>query len=612
MFLNNKNKDSKRRIALYIRVSTSEQKMDGYGIESQKQRLLEYVKHNQTLNWYTKDSWIYEDVHTGSELNRTNLNKLRVALKEKRFDAVLVWKIDRLSRSLQHLLILFDEFEKNEVSFISLQENIDFRGPIGRLIFQIFGAIAQFERELIKGRTLAGKIASAEMGNYTGTSIPYGYKAVPNPHGKGKRLEIISKEKQWVQRMFEWYIYDELGFGQIADKLNQVKVPKGENSRARHQTNPWTERIVRNMLHSPVYRGQFVANRKDESGILLPENEWTVVNIPACVSEFTFQQAQELSRQRVASRGHTDYLLSGKIKDMSVTPGRTFVGCQRKKGGFSYRRKQFTDQQGKYNMVFEIPGKQLDDYVWGRIQEAFKDPKLFIEKYVAQQYRDPKLVDRLEQELGSLRERQLNIGIEIARIEDAYEKGIYGEEKMAQKITAKNDEQTDVVKKIDEIQDQLRVLGSLEVEVNRLRQVSQQIKYRLDNLTQEQKKILVRLFVERVEINRTEAVSKQGAGKKKQWRMEVQTFFRFNPDKFPNKVIEGRTGKDEYKGENDTFQVQNEADGRGCRGGYTLLSIHAEIKKRRVVIIHKGRNRCVEQVYVEEIWSFPTCCGQRS
>lgn len=601
MFLNHKNKDAKRRVALYVRVSTAEQKMDGYGIESQKQRLLEYVKHNQTLNWYTKDSWIYEDVHTGSELNRTNLNKLRIALKGKKFDAVLVWKIDRLSRSLKHLLILFDEFEKNEVSFISLQENIDFKGPIGRLIFQIFGAIAQFERELIKGRTLAGKIASAEMGNYTGTSIPYGYRAIPNPHGKGRRLEIVSHEKQWIQRMFEWYIYDGLGFGQIAGKLNEVKVPKGESTRARHQTNPWTERIVRNMLHSPVYRGQFVANRKDESGNLLPENEWTVVNIPACVSEFTFQQAQELSQHRVASRGRTEYLLSGKIRDISVTPPRTFVGCQRKKGGFSYRRKQFRDKYGNYHMVVETPGKQLDDYIWGRILEAFKNPELFIEKYVAQHYRDPKQVDKLEQELNSLRERQLNIGIEIARIEDAYEKGVYSEEKMVQKIASKNDEQTAIEEKIGEIQDQLRLLGSLEIEVAKLQQVSKQLKYRLEKLNQEQKKILVRLFIDRVEINRTEIeTSKQNSGKKKQWRMNVQTFFRFNPEKFPSRIVEVRTGKDGCEGENESFPSQNEADGRGCRGGYHLFHLHAEIKKRRVVINHKGRNRCVEQVYVEE------------
>lgn len=150
------NESTKRRVAIYIRVSTQEQKIDGYGLESQERRLSSYINDNKALNLITKPEWIFTDVHTGSEIQREGLQKLIRSVELKKFDAVIVWKIDRLSRSLKHLLEIFDKFKKHQVSFISIQENIDFNGPIGNLIFQIFGSIAQFERELIKTRTMAG------------------------------------------------------------------------------------------------------------------------------------------------------------------------------------------------------------------------------------------------------------------------------------------------------------------------------------------------------------------------------------------------------------------------------------------------------------------------
>jgi site-specific DNA recombinase len=186
------------------------------------------------------------------------------------------------------------------------------------LIFQIFGAIAEFERELIKGRTIMGKIASAEMGNYTGSTIPYGYRPVKRKGEKGKRLEIIPKEKKWVEEIYSWYIYEELGFGQIANKLNELQVPRGEHSRARDKYSKWTDKMVHVILTNPLYRGEFVANKRDEDGILLAEKEWTIVEIPPCVSEFTFQQAQNARTGRKGGATDTDYLLSGKLKDMTL------------------------------------------------------------------------------------------------------------------------------------------------------------------------------------------------------------------------------------------------------------------------------------------------------
>ncbi len=545
--------EDRRRVAIYIRVSTAEQKIEGYSLEAQRKRLVDYVEQNKVLNLYTKKEWIYVDVHSGSDLGRPQLQEMLRDVKAGKFDAVLVWKIDRLSRSLKHLLTIFEDFEKNGVSFISVQENIDFKGPIGRLIFQIFGAIAQFERELIKGRTLMGKIASAELGNFTGTSIPYGYKPVENKNGKGKKLALIEQEKHWVNEMFSWYIYENLGDGQIAKRLNELKVPRGQFTKKKDLGSKWTDEMVTTILVNPLYRGEFVANKKDDSGHLLPEDQWTIVSVPACVSEFTFRQAQLARQGKHGGSRNTSYLLSGKLKDMTLDFPYAFTGAKRYKGGFSYRRKQFK-KDGVHYPVFEIPGQALEDFVWSKIMEAMEDPEVFIQQYLSKQFKDKTRIQKIETELDSLRERAANIELEKARIEIAYEKGAYGEEQLMEKLAEKGLEENEVAEKIQQLEDELNVMSSVDVEVEKLKEASEQVKYRLNNLDALQKKILCDLFIDRVEMYRQR--------KGDRWQVSAEIYFRFNPQKFHDTQKQGSTENAHADTEKQHKNSKNKNSGR--------------------------------------------------
>ncbi len=524
----------KRRLAIYIRVSTQEQKMDGYGLEAQEKRLTDYVEKNEGLGLQTKKQWLYTDVHTGSDLSRDGLNRLREDVRAGKYDAVLVWKIDRLSRSLKHLLTIFEEFQKHDVSFISIQENIDFRGPIGNLIFQIFGAIAQFERELIKGRTQMGRIASAEMGNFTGTNIPYGYNKVPNERGKGSKLVLIPAEKKWVEQIYKWYIYEDMGDGQIATRLNELKVQKTNHKRTSRASMEWTHIMVRTIVTNPLYRGEFVANRTDEMNTILPEDQWTLVAIPACVSEFTFLQAQEARKQRVSNIAGTEYLLSGKLVDMDLERPKRFVGAKRYKGGFSYRRKQF-DKGGKHYPVFEIAGQQMEDFVWDKIVEALNDPQAFIKHYLSREHADPSRIDMLQQQLSTLRERKMNNDLAIARIENAYEEGRYSQEKMEEKVVERNKENVEIEMKVQETEDQLAIISSHEIQIEKLEEISKQTKENLKNYDRRQKKIMCQLLIERVEMSRRKVHGR--------WKTHGQVVFHFNLNKFEREVDMGRTVK---------------------------------------------------------------------
>lgn len=109
---------------------------------------------------------IFEDIISGSKTERDGLNKLLKYLRSG--DTLVVWKLDRLGRSLKHLIELVQMFHDRGIEFKSLQENIDTTTASGKLFIHVFGALAEFERELIRERTLAGLKSAAERGRKGG------------------------------------------------------------------------------------------------------------------------------------------------------------------------------------------------------------------------------------------------------------------------------------------------------------------------------------------------------------------------------------------------------------------------------------------------------------
>ena len=139
---------SPERVALYARVSTH----NGQDPEVQLRDLREYAGRRglEIVKEYT-DVGI-----SGSKDSRPMLNELVADAHRRRFDAVLVWKFDRFARSLRHLVNALAELEALGVAFISFRDNVDLSTPSGRLMFQIIGAMAEFERSLIQERVKAG------------------------------------------------------------------------------------------------------------------------------------------------------------------------------------------------------------------------------------------------------------------------------------------------------------------------------------------------------------------------------------------------------------------------------------------------------------------------
>jgi len=145
--------------AIYGRVSTTEQ-----NATMQLDELRAYCQRRQ---WEIAEEYVDTGV-SGVKESRPALNRLLADAKRRKFDAVLVYRYDRFARSLRQLVNALSEFDALGIHFISLHEGVDTSTPNGRLVFGIFGSIAEFERELIRGRVRSGLAAARSRGKRLG------------------------------------------------------------------------------------------------------------------------------------------------------------------------------------------------------------------------------------------------------------------------------------------------------------------------------------------------------------------------------------------------------------------------------------------------------------
>jgi DNA invertase Pin-like site-specific DNA recombinase len=170
-----------KKIALYLRVSTSEQT-----VENQKIRLAEYANKNG----YSYD--LYEEVES-TRKTRPVKQALLAKLRNQEYDAVLVYKLDRWARSSTELILDTKELIDKGIGFISISDNLDFSTAAGKLHFQILSAFAEFERELIRERTIEGLRRAKSQGKQSGR--PKGSKDTKKRKKSGYILREANKRK---------------------------------------------------------------------------------------------------------------------------------------------------------------------------------------------------------------------------------------------------------------------------------------------------------------------------------------------------------------------------------------------------------------------------------
>ena len=148
------------RVALYARVSTT----NGQNPEMQLSELREYASRR---GWEVAGEYVDEGV-SGAKESRPALNRLMVDAHRRRFAVLLVWKVDRFGRSLRHLVNALADLDAYGITFVSLRDSLDLSTPSGRLMFQVVGAMAEFERALTQERVRAGLRLAQSKGKKLG------------------------------------------------------------------------------------------------------------------------------------------------------------------------------------------------------------------------------------------------------------------------------------------------------------------------------------------------------------------------------------------------------------------------------------------------------------
>ncbi|HYF95085.1 MAG TPA: recombinase family protein [Symbiobacteriaceae bacterium] len=319
------------RVAVYIRWSTEEQG-SGTTLEVQRDACRHFIK---SQGWAFRDDLVFvDDGYSGGSLRRPALAALRSAVGGGQVCAVVVYKLDRLSRNLMDCVNLVRQ-EWSGVALFSTMERFDTQSSIGQMVFNILVSFAEFERNLIRERTMSGKRKRREQGRNPGMQYPYGYRK-----GVDGGFAIAPAEGEVVRQVFAEYLSGS-GLTAISDRLNRqgISAPRG---------GLWRRATLRLMLQNPIYAGHLPGGyysydqgrqKRGKAPAFLLRGA-----VPPLIRQSDFDRAQSIREDRAEQKRSpdrsSDYLLTtilrcakcgGPMSGQNGSDGRRYYRCANQK-----------------------------------------------------------------------------------------------------------------------------------------------------------------------------------------------------------------------------------------------------------------------------------------
>ncbi|PYF07894.1 recombinase family protein [Ureibacillus chungkukjangi] len=315
------------KAAIYTRVSTEEQKRVGFSLEGQKEDLTAYAaqKGYEVYDYYT-------DSDSGKDFNRSDIQRLFIDMRNEKFDAIIVWKVDRISRKNSDVLRLIDEELKHRgMKLLVSTCDIDSSTSNGYMFISLLGTFAEYERSLIIERVSAGMEKKSKLGQWNGGAL-LGYNVID------KKLVVNEEESLIVKRIFELRAQGK-GYKAIARDLNSRGYRTKKNS-------SFGINAVKTILENETYIGNVRWGRyrnwaalrrkgKDadyhvEKGIhepIIDMDTWELV-----------QQIATVNREAAVNEKNikTDFLLSGILKCPECGSGTVMSKVKKRKDGYYY------------------------------------------------------------------------------------------------------------------------------------------------------------------------------------------------------------------------------------------------------------------------------------
>lgn len=297
--------------ALYIRVSTDAQFEEGYSVEAQQKKLEQFcnLKDIEDYEFYIDGGW------SGSNIDRPEMKRMINDIYQGRVDNVIVYKLDRLSRSQKDTLYLLEDvFEPYKVSFMSLNENFDTTTSYGKAMVGILSVFAQLERENIRERTRMGMYERVKEGLWMGGGrVPFGYD-----YDQNKNILIPNEHAKDVQAIFDLYLQ---GF-------STTKIASMFDISGDRQVSLILSRLT--YLGKIYYKGEVFEGQHE-----------------AIIDQDTFDQVQALKQKRAIKKtADSDYLLTGL-----VYCGKCGNKMRYQKWGTGVKMYCYSQQKSKPNLI---------------------------------------------------------------------------------------------------------------------------------------------------------------------------------------------------------------------------------------------------------------------
>jgi site-specific DNA recombinase len=427
------------QVAAYARVSTQRQ-VQAQTTEQQLERLRDYAT---AQGWILAPEHVFrDDGHSGANLRRPGLDRLRDAAAGAQLDRILITAPDRLARNYVHQVLLVEELQKYGAVVDFLDRPMS-RDPHDQLLLQIRGAVAEYERTLITERMRRGRLRKLRAGTLLPwTRPPYGYRLDPDRPRDPAGVRLDEAEAAVVRDLFAWFADEGVAVTVLVQRLDRLGIssPRGQRN--------WNTSALRGVLSNPVYLGQIFANRlrarpaEQRRSPLLPVGrgegskrvadraEWiAVAPVPAIIGQEQFDRAQErlAYNQRMARRNNRvhQYLLRGL-----VSCGHCRRGCSGRHmpPGYDYYLCRTKTQlalltPGERCPVRYIPARPLEDLVWRDLCEVLAAPEMIA--HAMERARGGHwLPQQMQARRANLRQGQAGLRQQLERLTEAYLAGV--------------------------------------------------------------------------------------------------------------------------------------------------------------------------------------------
>ncbi len=365
------------RCAIYTRKSTEEGlDSDFNSLDAQRESGEAFVSSQRHEGWTVMPQKYDDGGFSGGSMERPALERLLEDVENHRVDCVVVYKVDRLSRSLLDFARIMEVFDNNGVSFVSVTQSFSTTSSMGRLTLNVLLSFAQFEREII-GERIRDKVAAAKRkGKFTGGTPPLGYDV----HPEETRLIVNPEEAKTVRHIFKRFT--ETGSPlTIAAELNKKGVTTKAwitKSGAFREGRPWDKSHIYRVLYNRTYVGDVIHKDKTYPGEhepIVAKDLW--LRAHAAIEENKGNRAKNVLAKAPA-------LLRGIIRCGTCDTAMSPVSAVGRGKTYRYYQCGHASKSGYSSCpVKSVPAGDIEGAVMGQLRAIFKSPEVLYQTYQA-------------------------------------------------------------------------------------------------------------------------------------------------------------------------------------------------------------------------------------